>query len=170
MLNRRDVLAGVVGIGAVKVLSGPSLVQAATASSAGPVASTEYGKVRGVSANGVLCFRGVPYGGPVDGARRFLPPTKPAAWKQVRDSVKAGPRAVQVGNPAFGKMSIFDAPIIGSYFSGGRKDAAAIASEDINENCWNDRAEEIAAVIMLQQFDLEVQDDFEKSIRQAIID
>ena len=35
---------------------------------------------------------------------------------------------------------------------------------------WNDRAEEIAAVIMLQQFDLEVQDDFEKSIRQAIID
>lgn len=35
---------------------------------------------------------------------------------------------------------------------------------------WNDRAEEIAAVIMLQQFNLEVQDDFEKSIRQAIID
>jgi len=35
---------------------------------------------------------------------------------------------------------------------------------------WNDRAEEIAAVIVLQQFDLEVQDDFEKSIRQAIID
>jgi hypothetical protein len=34
---------------------------------------------------------------------------------------------------------------------------------------WNDRAEEIAAVIMLQQFNLEVQDDFEKSIRQAII-
>ena len=31
-------------------------------------------------------------------------------------------------------------------------------------------SEEIAAVIMLQQFDLEVQDDFEKSIRQAIID
>jgi CubicO group peptidase (beta-lactamase class C family) len=35
---------------------------------------------------------------------------------------------------------------------------------------WNDRAEEIAAVIMLQQFNLEVQDDFEKSIRQAITD
>jgi hypothetical protein len=28
----------------------------------------------------------------------------------------------------------------------------------------------ITAVIMLQQFNLEVQDDFEKSIRQAIID
>jgi CubicO group peptidase (beta-lactamase class C family) len=35
---------------------------------------------------------------------------------------------------------------------------------------WNDRAEEIAAVIMLQQFDLETQADFEKAIRQAIID
>jgi CubicO group peptidase (beta-lactamase class C family) len=35
---------------------------------------------------------------------------------------------------------------------------------------WNDRAEEIAAVIMLQQFDLEVQQDFEKAVRQAIID
>jgi hypothetical protein len=45
-LNRRDVLAGVVGLGAVNALSGLSPAQSLTASSAGPVASTEYGKVR----------------------------------------------------------------------------------------------------------------------------
>ncbi len=35
---------------------------------------------------------------------------------------------------------------------------------------WNDRAEELAAVIMLQQFEIEVQQDFEKLVRQTIID
>ena len=133
-MNRRDVLAGFAGLGAVNALSGLPTAQAVAASSAGPVASTEYGMVRGVSVNGTLCFRGVPYGGPSDGAHRFLPPTKPAAWKQVRDSVKAGPRAIQVGNAAFGKMNIFEAPLIGAYFSGGRDDVA-IARENDNENC-----------------------------------
>src|SRR5580692_6026563 len=134
-LSRRDVLAGVAGIGAINAFHGVSLAQAASSSSEGPVAATEYGKVRGVSANGVLSFRGVPYGGPADGVHRFLPPTKPAAWKQVRDSVKAGPRAIQAANAAFGKMNIFDAPMIGAYFSGGRQDAPAIATENDGENC-----------------------------------
>jgi para-nitrobenzyl esterase len=133
-LNRRDVLAGVAGLGAVNVLSGLSPAQAVTAFSAGPVASTEFGKVRGVSFNGTLCFRGMPYGGPADGARRFLPPTRLAAWKQVRDSVKAGPRSIQAGNAAFGKTNIFEAPLIGAYFSGGRNDVA-IARENDDENC-----------------------------------
>jgi hypothetical protein len=36
---------------------------------------------------------------------------------------------------------------------------------------WNDRAEEIAAVVMLQQFNLEVQDDFENpSAKRSLID
>jgi para-nitrobenzyl esterase len=135
MFNRRDVLAGVVGFGAANALSGLSLVQAASSTSEGPAASTEYGRVRGVSANGVLSFRGVPYGGRVDGANRFLPPTKPAVWKQVRDSVRAGPRAIQAANAAFGKMNIFDAPMIGAYFSGGRQNAPGIATENDGENC-----------------------------------
>jgi carboxylesterase type B len=63
-----------------------------------------------------------------------MPPTKPAPWQQVRDAVKPGPRAVQAGNAAFGKMNIFEAPLIGAYFSGGRSDAA-IARENDGENC-----------------------------------
>jgi CubicO group peptidase (beta-lactamase class C family) len=34
---------------------------------------------------------------------------------------------------------------------------------------WTDPSEELAAVIMLQQFELEVQQDFEKMVRQSII-
>jgi CubicO group peptidase (beta-lactamase class C family) len=52
----------------------------------------------------------------------------------------------------------------------GRSNGAFGWSGAFGTMSWNDRAEEIAAVIMLQQFNLEVQDDFEKSIRQAIID
>jgi para-nitrobenzyl esterase len=103
----------------------------ALSSAAGePVASTEYGMVLGVAAKQVLSFRGVPYGGPAEGANRFMPPTKPTPWTGIRDAVKAGPRAIQTGD-----KNIFSAPLIGDYFSGGRKDAPDITFEPSSENC-----------------------------------
>jgi para-nitrobenzyl esterase len=89
-----------------------------------------------VSANGVLSFRGVPYGGPADGAGRFMPPTKPTPWQGVRDAVKAGPRAMQLQDKSFGGgPNIYTSPLLGPYFSGGRKDAAEITVEENSENC-----------------------------------
>ena len=44
------------------------------------VADTAFGKVRGVDADGIKIFRGVPYGASTAGKNRFMPPVDPAKW------------------------------------------------------------------------------------------
>ncbi len=60
------------------------------------VAQTEHGKVRGFILNGITCFRGIPYGADTSGENRFMPPTKPASWSDVRPALWWGPSAPQV--------------------------------------------------------------------------
>jgi para-nitrobenzyl esterase len=96
-----------------------------------PVAETSQGRLRGASIQGVHIFRGIPYGGPTEGAARFLPPAKPANWPGVRDATVTGPRCIQTpGN-------IFLSPLIGEYFGGGRSDRAELAKQIDSENCLN---------------------------------
>jgi len=62
------------------------------------IVETISGRIRGIVQNGISIFKGIPYAGPVDGPRRFLPPVRPASWSGVRDAFEYGPRAFQDDN------------------------------------------------------------------------
>jgi para-nitrobenzyl esterase len=63
------------------------------------VATTEHGKVRGVSADGIHTFKGIPYGGSTAGSGRFRPPQPPAAWTGIREALTFAPMCPQVTSP-----------------------------------------------------------------------
>ena len=106
-VGRRTWLKTVTWTGGAGYLLAEGQVQAATrnASEAGPailvasdakaVAETVFGKVRGYSRNGIVTFKGIPYGGPTNGSSRFMPPAKPQPWAGVRSSLYYGPVSPQ---------------------------------------------------------------------------
>ncbi len=122
-MNRRTLLQSPLYAGGAAMVS-----RSFAAGTAAPVAQTGYGKVRGVERDGVSIFKGIPYGGPTEGAGRFLPPQKPRKWAGVLDVTQTGPRCIQ--NPG----NLFDTPI-GDYFCGGRKEELGLSHQTDSENC-----------------------------------
>ena len=68
----------------------------AASSAMAPVVETTSGKIRGVAANGVQIYRGVPYAAPTAGSNRFMPPRKVEPWTGVRDAFQNGHSSPQV--------------------------------------------------------------------------
>lgn len=131
-ITRRALLRGALLGGGGALLGGWAKPELSFATdSASPVAETVYGKVRGVTIQGVRIYRGIPYGGPTQGARRFMPPSRPEQWAGVFEATHNGPRSPQGG----GTNSIFTDARLGAYFSGGRTDAATLAAQTESENC-----------------------------------
>ncbi len=59
------------------------------------VANTQYGKVRGFVQDGVLTFKGVPYGANTGGENRWLPAKAPTSWEDEYPALTYGPNCPQ---------------------------------------------------------------------------
>jgi para-nitrobenzyl esterase len=93
---RASLLAG--GALAARSLSRRTSFVAAESNSL--LATTKAGMVRGAVEDGIIVFKGVPYGAPPTGALRFMAPVPPAPWTGVRDALQFGDRCPQVSAPS----------------------------------------------------------------------
>ena len=60
------------------------------------VVDTTAGAVRGAAGDGVVAFKGIPYGDDTSGEGRFRPARSPLPWGGVRDCVEYGASCPQV--------------------------------------------------------------------------
>ncbi len=67
------------------------------------IAETAFGKVRGVTSNGVHAFKGIPYGADTAGKNRFKLAVDPEPWTGIRDALEYGPATPQ-SDPASGRQ------------------------------------------------------------------
>ena len=91
-LNRRQMLrlSATAGVGAALPrtahatqatrAAGPTAIAGSCSTPRTAVAATQYGKVRGYVDEGVVTFKGVPYGAPTGGENRWLPAKPPTPW------------------------------------------------------------------------------------------
>ncbi len=85
---------GVVAVGAgILVLSGLFAL-------ASDVAATEPGKVRGITKDGVISYKGIPYAAPPVGDLRWRSPRPVDHWKGVRSAEKYGHDCMQLPFPS----------------------------------------------------------------------
>jgi len=62
---------------------------------AGWIVKIDTGRLKGVAANGVVSFKGIPYAAPPVGELRWRPPQAPAPWQGIRFAAEYGPDCMQ---------------------------------------------------------------------------
>ena len=105
-LSRRQtlLLSAAAGMGAALTGTARASDSGRAASRQGPgdcatprsaVAKTQYGKVRGYVEEGVLTFKGIPYGAGTGGENRWLPAKPPTPWEGELPALTYGPNCPQ---------------------------------------------------------------------------
>ncbi|MBW8735528.1 MAG: carboxylesterase/lipase family protein, partial [Asticcacaulis sp.] len=104
-VNRRTVLGA--GLAATALLFMTGIARAGVPLTTLPGApfvevETANGRVRGGTASGALSFKGIPYGGSLSGANRFMRPTPVVPWSGVFDATNLGPPSLQRPGGTYG--------------------------------------------------------------------
>jgi hypothetical protein len=76
--------------------AGSATSDSIVASDSAAIAGTTHGRVRGFMHKEMFIFRGIPYGAPTSGTRRFMAPAKPAPWTGVRSALAWGFASPQI--------------------------------------------------------------------------
>ena len=82
------------GLGGASVLTKSDSGRGRTAAG-DPIVEIGPGKIRGVTAEGVHTFKGIPYGASTSGKNRFMPPRKPEPWAGIRNALTLQGRSPQ---------------------------------------------------------------------------
>jgi para-nitrobenzyl esterase len=109
-ITRREALlmssAAGIGLAATGCVASSDTKKAASPERAGAIstprsaiAQTKYGKVRGYLDDGVLIFKGVPYGDTTAGENRWLPAKPPKPWSHELPTLVYGPNCPQNPHP-----------------------------------------------------------------------
>lgn len=88
-------LAPAIGRAQDHATSAPAPGPARTSTPPNAVAKTQYGPVRGYVSDGVLTFKGVPYGDDTGGENRWLPAKPPRTWTEPLNTVAYGANCPQ---------------------------------------------------------------------------
>lgn len=93
-IDRRLFMTGALLAGAAACTSSPM-----TGPAGEPIVEIASGKVQGYLEEGVKVFKGIPYGASTRGQGRFRPPSPPAPWAGVKQTIAYGPPTPQ-GRPS----------------------------------------------------------------------
>ena len=103
-LNRRAALMGGAGLLGLSAFGAHAADLSTIPAAPFVEARTTAGKVRGGTARGALCFKGIPYAGQVSGAERFITPPPVVPWKGVRDALTLGAPTLQREKQTYGEQ------------------------------------------------------------------